>query len=186
MTNVVQLRRPAQEIEPSSFAQAWTELPATMRQRSEKKATVERLWDAEAKRLGGQTDLLMRLRTFLRDSKDIPRTGGPGLQVLLRSGRLEHWVPMQQTPRIVSSFPNDVARSAVAQVRGEAFCRSYLDPCQVDGTTLLVRTDIAIKALREVGHVLKAHGYSGMRKAGDKVSQIGTITERRLGGKSEI
>ena len=39
--------------------------------------------------------LLLRLRTYLRDSPDLKRTGGPGLQVLLRSGKLEHWTPMQ-------------------------------------------------------------------------------------------
>jgi hypothetical protein len=168
MTNVVQLRRPIAEIEPSTFATAWSALPDTMRQRSEKKATVETLWDREAKRLNGQEDLLCRLRTYLRDCKDIARTGGPGLQVLLRAGRLEHWAPMQQTPLFAVKFENAAARDQVAAYKGEAFCRSYLDPCRVEGTTLLVRTDIAIKHLREVGAILKTHGFTGMKKMVEK------------------
>ena len=84
--------------EPGTFEDAWKALPATMKARSDKKATCDALWRREANRLGGERMLLLRLKTYLRDSPDLKRTGGPGLQVLLRSGKLEHWTPMQDAP----------------------------------------------------------------------------------------
>ena len=63
-------------------------LPETMKRRSESKAKCEVLWTRESKRLGGQLVLLAKLKTYLRDDKDLPKSGGPGLQVLMRSGRL--------------------------------------------------------------------------------------------------
>ena len=48
--------------------------------------------------------------------------------------------------------------------KGEAFCRSYLDRCTVEGTTLIVATDYAIGKLREVANIMKARGFTGMRK----------------------
>ena len=164
MSNVVAFRQPAEEIEPSTFDAAWHALTDTMRRRSEAKAKCEALWNREAKRLSGHVDLLARLRTYLRDDKDIPRTGGPGLQVVLRAGRLEHWTPMASEPRSVPPFANQIARAAVAAYRGEAFCRSYLDRCAVDGSTLVVPTEQSIIKLREVGVILKAHGFTGMRR----------------------
>ena len=156
---------PAPELERATFDVAWRELTDTMRRRSEAKAKCQALWNREAKRLGGQEDLLGRLRTYLRDDRDIVKTGGPGLQVLLRAGRLEHWAPMQQQPRLHEMFPHTEARAAVAKIFGEGFCRSYLDPCEVSGTTIIARTDIAIKKLREAGVALKTHGFTGVKRS---------------------
>lgn len=167
MSNVVQLRLPAQELEPATFANAWAMLPDTMKRRSDSKARCEALWNREAKRLSGQEDLLARLRTYLRDDRDLPKSGGPGLQVLLRQGRLEHWVAMQQDVRTVEPFPMAELRAQVAAQKGEAFCRSYLDRCQVDGTSLLVGTHYAMDKLIELRALFKSHGLTGMRHARD-------------------
>lgn len=151
---------------PDTFADAWSALPATMRARSDKKAICERLWIAEAKRLNGERDLLQRLRTYLRDSPDIKRTGGPGLQVLLRSGKLEHWVPMSDSPDAIleDRFPIVEIRQALVRAESENWAKSYLDPCVIDGTTLIVRTGMAVDKLKAHGALFKAHGFTGLRK----------------------
>lgn len=172
-------------MEPSTFETAWKLLPDTMRRRSQAKAKTEAAWNREAKRLGGHEELLQRLKTYLRDDKDLPRSGGPGFHILLTTGRLDHWVPMQQTPAFIDQFPNPGARRAVQDLKGEAFCRSYLDPCEIEGTTLIARTSTAIDKLREVGPVLKQHGYTGVRpKAKNVVGNHGTNAEHTVGGKS--
>lgn len=110
--------------------------------------------------------LLLRLRTYLRDSPDLKRTGGPGLQVLLRSGKLEHWTPMQDAPLApdITKFPITEIRQALVRMEGDGWVKSYLDPCVIDGTTLIVRTGMAVDKLKAHGALFKAHGFSGMRK----------------------
>lgn len=152
--------------EASTFSDAWSALPKTMRERSDKKAICERLWLSEAKRLSGEKDLLQRLRTYLRDAPDIKRTGGPGLQVLLRSGKLEHWVPMADGPEaaLEDRFPIADLRKALVRAESENWAKSYLDPCVIDGTTLIVRTGMAVDKLKAHGALFKAHGFTGLRK----------------------
>jgi len=161
MTNVVAFPSP----EPSTFAQAWDLLPSTMKTRTEAKRKVEPMWNREAKRLGGQEELLARLQTYLRDDKDLARSGGPGLQVLLRSGRLEHWVASSVvTITTGEQFPNESVRNRLLGMCGPAWVASYLDPATVEGTTVLVRTDYAVKKLLEHRHVFRMAGYSGLKK----------------------
>lgn len=152
--------------EASTFSDAWSSLPKTMRERSDKKAICERLWLSEARRLSGEKDLLQRLQTYLRDAPDIKRTGGPGLQVLLRSGKLEHWVPMSDSHEVAleNRFPITELRQALVRAESESWVRSYLDPCVIDGTTLIVRTGVAVDKLKVHGALFKVHGFSGMRK----------------------
>lgn len=161
ISNVVPFPTP----EPSSFSEAWVLLPKTMKERSKKKAVVEVLWNREAKRLGGQADLLQRLKTYVRDSKDLPRTGGPGFQILLSAGTLEHWQPRQEGVSITTTaFPNVTVRNHLLRVCGSRWVASYLDQCEVDGTTIIVRTDYAIGKLKEHREVFKAAGFTGLRK----------------------
>ena len=152
--------------ETSTFSEAWSALPKTMRERSDKKAICERLWLSEARRLHGEKDLLQRLRTYLRDAPDLKRTGGPGLQVLLRSGKLEHWMPMHDAPMApdVRRFENVELRQALVRIEGEPWVRSYLDPCDITGTTLIVRTGMAVDKLKAHGALFKAHGFTGLRR----------------------
>ena len=159
--NVVQLFP-----ESGTFEDAWKLLTKEMRGRSDKKAVCEQLWLREAKRLGGEAALLLRLKTYLRDAPDIKRTGGPGLQVLLRSGKLEHWTPMHDAPMApdVRRFENVGLRQALVRLEGEPWVRSYLDPCEITGTTLIVRTGFAVDKLKAHGALFKAHGFTGMRK----------------------
>lgn len=165
MSNVVPLRQPQTEVEPSTFESAWRMLPETMRKRSDSKAKCMALWDRTAKRLNGQEDLLARLRTYLRDDRDLPKSGGPGLQVLLRAGRLDHWTPTVQTPTVVIPFADDALRAAIVSKAGEAFARSYLDRCRIEGTTLVTATEFAVGKLLEHRAIFKAFGLTGIRKA---------------------
>ncbi len=162
--HVVRLHAVSTEIEPSTFQAAWSLLPETMKRRSESKAKCQPLWDREARRLGGQLVLLAKLKTYLRDDKDLPKSGGPGLQVLMRAGRLEHWVETITDARPVEPFSDASLRAQIAALKGEAFCRSYLDRCTVEGSTLIVATDYAIGKLREVGAVFRVAGFTGMRR----------------------
>ncbi len=166
--NVVQLRAPVSELEPATFSAAWSLLPETMRRRSDSRAKCEVLWDREAKRLGGQLVLLAKLKTYLRDDKDLPKSGGPGLQVLMRSGRLEHWVETVSDVRPVEPFADLALRAELAAQKGEAFARSYLDRCTVESTSrgniLIVPTHFAMDKLKEVAAIMRAHGFTGMRK----------------------
>jgi hypothetical protein len=167
VSNVVRLRQPSTELEPSTFLAAWALLPETMRRRSESRAKCEVLWDREAKRLGGQLSLLARLKTYLRDDRDLAKSGGPGLQVLMRQGRLEHWVETVSEVNPVEPFANAELRAAVAAQKGEAFCRSYLDRCTQEPALigiLIVPTHFAMDKLKELAPIFKAHGFTGMRK----------------------
>lgn len=47
---------------------------------------------------------------------------------------------------------------------GADWVASYLDPCLIEGTTVIVRTDYAVKKLKEHGHVFRMAGFTGMRK----------------------
>jgi hypothetical protein len=165
MSNVVPIRAPQREVQADTFADAWLLLTDTMRRRSEAKAKCEALWNREARRLDGHDDLLARLRTYLRDDKDVVRTGGPGFHILLKTGRLDHWAPMQPGGLATGFFPHVEARLAVLRAKGEGFCGSYLDPCLIDGTKLVVRTKFAAKKLVEVANILKSHGFTGMKIA---------------------
>ncbi len=166
MSNVVQLRVP--EMEAGTFSAAWALLPETMKRRSDAKAKCEVLWNRQSREYGGQAILLGKLKTYLRDDADLKRTGGPGFQVLLRSGRLQHWVETVVDAPTVEPFADTAVRAAVLAVKGEAFCRSYLDRCTVEShtpaRTLIVPTMYAIDKLKEVGPIMKAHGFTGMRK----------------------
>ena len=160
MTNVIAFPTP----EPDTFDQAWDLLPQTMKQRSEARKKMRPLWDREAKRLGGHEELLARLQTYLRDDKDLPKSGGPGLQVLLRSGRLEHWAPRQINIHPTQQFPNEAVRSALLRRCGAEWIASYLDPCSIDGTSVVARTDYAVKKLLEHREVFKMAGFTGIKK----------------------
>lgn len=152
--------------EASTFDDAWALLLPDMRKRSIRKDKCEALWNKESKRLGGQHELLQRLKTYLRDNKDLSRSGGPGLQVLMNSGKLEHWVPTAESTsaELSEKFPIVEIRQALVRVESESWARSYLDPCVIDGTTLIVRTGMAVDKLKAHGALFKAHGFSGMRK----------------------
>ena len=161
---VVPFRKVSEDIESSTFQAAWSLLPDTMRRRSESRQKCIVLWDREAKRLGGQLVLLAKLKTYLRDDRDVSRSGGPGLQVLMRSGRLEHWVETVSDPRTVEPFADASLRAQISALKGEAFCRSYLDRCTVEGSTLVVATGYAVDQLKPLGHVFRQNGFTGMRR----------------------
>ena len=76
----------------------------------------------------------------------------------MRSGRLEHWVETVSDAAPVEPFCNAAVRAEVKMFKGEAFCRSYLDRCTVEGSTLIVATDYAVGKLSEVREIMKSVG----------------------------
>lgn len=63
----------------SSFTDAWAAIPSTMKTRSLSRAKLKPIWDAAAKRVGGQDVLLGALKAYLKGDKDLPKSGGPAL-----------------------------------------------------------------------------------------------------------
>ena len=147
--------------EPSTFQQAWACVPMTMRRRSCKMATLEVLWDKCAREFG-QQNLLASLRAYVTDA-DFARHGGQALERWLKAGRYEHFLPAAIV-EASSPFPDAMVRRVVATRLGEDFCRAYLDPCTVEGTTLITLTDYAIGKMMAHRTLFRELGFTGMRK----------------------
>lgn len=155
----------------STFDECWSALPDTMRKRSESRAKVRKLWDTHAVRVGGQDVLLGALKAYLRGDKDLPKSGGPGLQVFLRAERYDHWLGTSISGAIDgpsrTAFPDQKIRDAVLSALGEPFTISYLDSCVlIDGPLgplLQPKTDYARKKLMEHAGLFKSLGLFGIR-----------------------
>lgn len=156
----------------SSFEDAWSLLPISMRTRSLSRAKLKPIWDRHAKALGGQDRLLGALRAYLKGDKDLPKSGGPGLQVWLMAERYDHWLEGENSVVFVApddkpAFPDKRIRDAVLASQGLPFVISYLDPCQlVDGPLgplLQPKTDYARKKLMEHAKLFKSLGLYGIR-----------------------
>lgn len=147
--------------ERSCFDEAWALVPVTMRRRSCKVALLRDLWDRHA-RAFGQKELAGALRAYVTD-KDFDRHGGQALDRWLKAGRYEHFTPAPP-PALADQFSDPMVRRAVATRLGEDFARIYLDPCQVEGTTLLVRTLYAADKMKEHAVLFRSLGFTGMRK----------------------
>lgn len=161
-------------LEANRFDDGWASIPASMKTRSESRAKVRKVWDMHAKRCGGQEALLGALRAYLKGDKDLPKSGGPGLQVWLRAEKYDHWIDgascsvfaeiqTDGTQRV--RFPDESIRIAVVASVGEGFARSYLDPCQwhEDGF-ITPKTTTAMEKLKDKASALKAAGIAGIRR----------------------
>lgn len=160
------------EPERSTFEEAWSITPDTMRKRSESKDRTAKRWSIHAKRCGGHTALLGALRAYLKSDKDLIKSGGPGLSVWLNQERYQHWTDatvVEEMAVVVSGFPDAAIRQACVERMGLTWVLSYLDPSELDGTTLVVRTETAIQRMKEHGPFLKSLGLTGMRKRKIKV-----------------
>jgi hypothetical protein len=159
MTNVVRVNfRP----EPSTFDEAWALVPASMRKRCKRLSVLREAWDRHARDFG-QTALLGALRAYVTD-KDFDRHGGQALDRWLAGGRYEHFTPATPRP-IAAKFFDDNIRSAVVAAAGDDFAAVYLDPCVVEGTTLIARTQVAVDRLLQHRALFKSLGFTGVRKA---------------------
>jgi len=158
----------------SNFDDAWAILPQTMRTRSFSRDKLRPLWASHAKKIGGFDVLLSRLKAYLAGDKDLPRSGGPGLQKWLSDQRYDHWgddascslfAVSEETQRV--KFENAEIRAKIVLALGEAFVRSYIDQCGLldegSGPILLVKSSTAASRLREKGQELKALGLYGIR-----------------------
>ena len=129
------------------------------------------LWDSHGAQIGHDV-LLGALKRYLAKDADLPKSGGPGLQVWLRARRYEHWLADEP---VAAAVPVDgfaePYRSALVAACGDDWVRSYLDPCKLEGATLVVRTDFAIKKLLERRDIFRRLGLTGMRKR--KLDEIG-------------
>lgn len=125
----------------STFDAAWALLPALMRKRSDGKSKLKPMWDSHAKRVGPD-ELLSALQRYLKDDKDVPRTGGPGLQVWLRACRYEAWmVEEEQVSSIVQmpaiEFPDARLRAAFHLRFQDDKARRWFDRCTLEGDMLI-------------------------------------------------
>lgn len=160
------------KLEANRFLDAWALLPATMKTRSDSRAKLRPLWDSHAKRLGGQDVLLGALRAYLKGDKDLPKSGGPGLQVWLRAERYDHWLEAENSvviqdddrPKLCEPF-----RSRLVELCGEGWVISYVDMCNLDGTVLVVPEGklTAMAKIRENARQMKAAGLTAVRLARD-------------------
>lgn len=159
-----------------SFDSAWAVTPTTMKTRSESRAKLRPLWAFHAKRCGGQDRLEAAFRAYLKGDKDLPKSGGPGLQVWLRAEKYDHW--LEGTNSVVSDsltvegvtrsqFPQTSIRDACIASIGLGWTISYLDRCGIaegpNGPVLTVKSPTAAERLREKAKELKALGLYGIR-----------------------
>lgn len=158
----------------SSFTDAWSLLPTSMRTRSLSRAKLKPIWDAAAKRVGGQDVLLGALKAYLKGDKDLPKSGGPALDRWLKNEKFDHWLEGENSVVAVApddklAFPDKRIRDAVLASQGLPFVVSYLDPCQLVegplGTLLQPKTDYARRKLLEHAGLFKSLGLYGIRMA---------------------
>jgi len=162
----------------SSFVDAWAAIPSTMKTRSLSRAKLKPIWDAAAKRVGGQDVLLGALKAYLKGDKDLPKSGGPALDRWLKNEKYDHWLEGENSvvsdasqngygPTKTITFPDKRVRDAVLASQGLPFVVSYLDQCQlVDsplGPLLQPKTDYARRKLLEHAGLFKSLGLYGIR-----------------------
>jgi hypothetical protein len=141
---VIRLRDPATgELRTLGFDQALDMLPATMRRRSESRERLWPLWVSHSKMAGGEDRLLEGLDLYIRRDPDLPRTGGPGLQVWLRSRRYEFWLAEADKlralpPKIPKRFNDERLRLSFHERFTDPRARAWLDGCELDGDTLVM------------------------------------------------
>ena len=154
----------------SSFDQAWAAIPASMKTRSLSRAKLKPIWDRHAKAVGGQDVLIAALRAYLKGDKDLPKSGGPGLQVWLNQGKYDHWLEagnsvVEADPASDrGTFPDRAIRASVVASCGLGWVVSYLDPCELHPDRFITpKTAFALGKLKEKARELKAAGVAGIR-----------------------
>lgn len=159
----------------STFDEAWRVLPQTMKTRSESRRKLAPLWNDHARRIGGHDVLLAALQAYLKGDKDLPKSGGPGLQVWLRAERYDHWLEGPSCSVFAEpegedrvQFPEPF-RTALVQSCGEGWVRSYIDQCSLEGTVLIVPEGkhTAASRIREKARDMKAAGLTALRMGVD-------------------
>lgn len=165
MSNVVALRprAPIPAATSEAFEQAWRAYPETGRLRSSRKESLPE-WRKACRETGEEALLSAVLRYAKEDKEHKKDCGAPGFHRWLKWGRYEHWLSSTSAPVNGRRFPDDAIRNAVIAATSEAFVISYLDPCEVSGTVLLVRTSIGVSKLRERATLFKGLGFTAMRK----------------------
>lgn len=140
---VIHLRDPATgESRSLGFEQAWRMLPETMRRRSESRERLYGLWARACAMAGGESRLLSALDMYVRRDADLPKSGGPGLQVWLRQRRYDYWLeildreaaaPIRQPKR----FADETLRANFHERFADERARAWFDRCELDGDTLV-------------------------------------------------
>jgi hypothetical protein len=154
----------------STFEEAWRDIPASMKTRSLSRAKLKPLWDAAAKRVGGQDVLLAALRAYLKGDKDLPKSGGPALDRWLKYERWDHWLEAGNSVVELSAkigqlvFADPDIRASVVASCGLGWVVSYLDPCELHPDRFITpKTGFALGKLKEKARELKAAGVMGIR-----------------------
>lgn len=143
-----------------AFAGAWEAYPKSGRERSMSRAKVWPLWREAAQQAGSPEKLLAAVKRYAAEDKTHKGDcGAPAFDRWLKSGRWEHFLVGQASPRTVTVFPDAEIRAAVISAKGEAWAASWLDPCswEPESRVIVPRTGLAAQRLRaEVLRVLQA------------------------------
>lgn len=163
MTNVVRLNALGAVYSPL-FNRGWEAFPETGRKRSSRKVSWPE-WQKAAYQIGEERLLGAIVRYTAQDKDHRKECGAPGFDRWLKWARYETWdQEIIAIPANTHRFPDDAAREAAISRFGGDFVSVYLDPCELDGTTIIARTDFAIKKMMEHRNFWKEFGFSGMRK----------------------
>lgn len=167
MGKVVQLRPRKAATTPAAYSEpflaAWSSFPESGRLRSSRKVS----WPEWLKTLAeiDEEALLAAVQRYAREDKEHRKDhGAPGFDRWLKWGRWDNWTGGSASALLGKTFADEKIRKAVVLATSESFAASYLDQCEMDGTTLLVKTDFAIGKLKEKASVFRALGFTGMRK----------------------
>jgi uncharacterized protein YdaU (DUF1376 family) len=147
-----------------TFAAAWEAYPRLGRERSCSRVKLWPLWRDAAQQAGGPEKLLAAVKRYVAEDKTHKGDcGAPAFDRWLKSGRWEHFLAGEASPRIVTVFPDPEIRNAVISAKGEGWANSWLDPCGWEPTARLIipRNGLAAQKLRsEVLRVLQARKAS--------------------------
>lgn len=165
MSNVVAFK-PKPRVTTSTspnFDEAWSRYPDTGRLRSSRRQAWPE-WCDVSREIGEEVLVAAVIRYAAEDKDHKRECGAPGFHRWLKQGRWEHWTGAKATRSVGRQFPDDHIRSSVVAATSDAFVVSYLDPCEVEGTTLIVRTEYAMEKLKEMAALFRSLGFTGMRK----------------------
>lgn len=165
------------------FDEAWVAFPEFLQARSSppaaRAAFAKACQDVEAERL------ILAIRRFTAEDRDVKRHVGPSLQRWLADERWRYWLGegspaalSAPEPRTEFAGPVELRELIVRSVsNGEAFARSYFDPAAWDGEAkvLTPATSMAAQRLGELRRVFRDFGAT----LGAPVPAV-----RAVGGKS--
>lgn len=135
-----------------AFAAFWSASTDQGRKRTSR-ALVWPEWRRALKSASGP-DLAAAMVRYVAGDEDAKRTGGPGLHLWLKAGRYEHWLTGAADPAALPAATFNgpaLLRASVVELLGEAFARTWIDPCRWDAAerTLVARNAFGAAKLND-------------------------------------